>query len=62
MAFGMLYWLLPRLFQTPLWSRKLAEVPPAWLLAPADRLARRIVQEYGQPHDDASCIALSVMR
>ncbi len=26
MAFGMLYWLLPRLFQTPLWSRKLAEV------------------------------------
>ena len=43
-------------------SRKLAEVPPAWLLAPADRLARRIVHEYGQPHDDASCIALSVMR
>lgn len=25
MTFGMLYWLLPRLFQTPLWSRKLAE-------------------------------------
>src|SRR6188768_2237911 len=26
MAFGMLYWLTPRLFQAPLWSRKLAEV------------------------------------
>ncbi len=25
MAFGMMYWLMPRLFQTPLWSRKLAE-------------------------------------
>ncbi|MEM7809896.1 MAG: cytochrome-c oxidase, cbb3-type subunit I [Planctomycetota bacterium] len=25
MTFGMLYWLLPRLFQTPLWSKKLAE-------------------------------------
>jgi cytochrome c oxidase cbb3-type subunit I/II len=24
MTFGMMYWLLPRLFQTPLWSRKLA--------------------------------------
>ncbi len=24
MIFGMMYWLLPRLFQTPLWSRKLA--------------------------------------
>jgi cytochrome c oxidase cbb3-type subunit I/II len=24
MAFGMMYWLLPRLFQTPLWSKKLA--------------------------------------
>ncbi len=24
MTFGMLYWLLPRLFQTPLWSSKLA--------------------------------------
>jgi len=23
MAFGMMYWLLPRLFQTPLWSRRL---------------------------------------
>jgi len=26
MAFGMLYWLAPRLFQTKLWSKKLAEV------------------------------------
>ena len=26
MAFGMVYWLAPRLFQTPLWSKKLAEV------------------------------------
>lgn len=26
MVFGMMYWLLPRLFQTPLWSKKLAEV------------------------------------
>jgi len=26
MAFGMLYWLFPRLFQTELWSRKWAEV------------------------------------
>ncbi len=26
MTFGMLYWLLPRLFQTKLWSSKLAEV------------------------------------
>ncbi|MFN0137280.1 MAG: cytochrome-c oxidase, cbb3-type subunit I [Phycisphaerae bacterium] len=25
MAFGMMYWLLPRLFQTPLYSKKLAE-------------------------------------
>jgi cytochrome c oxidase cbb3-type subunit I/II len=25
MTFGMIYWLLPRLFQTPLWSRRLAE-------------------------------------
>lgn len=25
MTFGMIYWLLPRLFQTPLWSKKLAE-------------------------------------
>ncbi len=25
MVFGMVYWLLPRLFQTPLWSRRLAE-------------------------------------
>jgi cytochrome c oxidase cbb3-type subunit I/II len=25
MAFGMMYWLLPRLFQTPLWSKRLAE-------------------------------------
>ena len=25
MTFGMIYWLLPRLFQTPLWSQKLAE-------------------------------------
>ncbi|GAB4382703.1 MAG: cytochrome-c oxidase, cbb3-type subunit I [Phycisphaerales bacterium] len=25
MAFGMIYWLLPRLFQTELWSKKLAE-------------------------------------
>ncbi|HHN78056.1 MAG TPA: cytochrome-c oxidase, cbb3-type subunit I, partial [Phycisphaerales bacterium] len=25
MAFGMIYWLLPRLFQTQLWSKKLAE-------------------------------------
>lgn len=25
MAFGMIYWLLPRLFQTDLWSKKLAE-------------------------------------
>jgi cytochrome c oxidase cbb3-type subunit I/II len=25
LAFGMMYWLLPRLFQTPLWSKKLAE-------------------------------------
>ncbi len=24
MTFGMLYWLLPRLFQTPLWSKRLA--------------------------------------
>ncbi|MEC9374586.1 MAG: cytochrome-c oxidase, cbb3-type subunit II, partial [Planctomycetota bacterium] len=24
MTFGMIYWLMPRLFQTPLWSRKLA--------------------------------------
>jgi cytochrome c oxidase cbb3-type subunit I/II len=24
MTFGMMYWLLPRLFQTPLWSKKLA--------------------------------------
>ena len=23
MAFGMIYWLLPRIFQTPLWSRKM---------------------------------------
>ena len=26
MAFGMIYWLLPRLFQTKLWSTRLAEV------------------------------------
>jgi cytochrome c oxidase cbb3-type subunit I/II len=26
MAFGMLYWLAPRIFQTKLWSKKLAEV------------------------------------
>ncbi len=26
MTFGMIYWLLPRLYQTPLWSRKLAGV------------------------------------
>ncbi len=26
MSFGMLYWLAPRLFQTKLWSKKLAEV------------------------------------
>jgi cytochrome c oxidase cbb3-type subunit I/II len=26
MIFGMLYWLLPRLFQTELWSRRLAEL------------------------------------
>jgi len=26
MIFGMLYWLMPRLFQTELWSRRLAEV------------------------------------
>ncbi len=26
MAFGMMYWLLPRLFQTPLYSKKLAEL------------------------------------
>ena len=26
LTFGMIYWLLPRLFQTELWSRKLAEV------------------------------------
>ena len=26
MVFGMVYWLLPRLFQTELWSKKLAEV------------------------------------
>ena len=25
MAFGMIYWMLPRLFQTKLWSKKLAE-------------------------------------
>jgi cytochrome c oxidase cbb3-type subunit I/II len=25
MTFGMIYWLLPRLFQSPLWSKKLAE-------------------------------------
>jgi cytochrome c oxidase cbb3-type subunit I/II len=25
LTFGMIYWLLPRLFQAPLWSRKLAE-------------------------------------
>ncbi len=25
MTFGMIYWLAPRLFQTPLWSKKLAE-------------------------------------
>src|SRR5436305_1107476 len=25
MAFGMIYWLLPRIFQTKLWSKKLAE-------------------------------------
>ncbi|MBL0921745.1 MAG: cytochrome-c oxidase, cbb3-type subunit I [Phycisphaerales bacterium] len=25
MTFGMIYWLMPRLFQTPLWSRRLAE-------------------------------------
>ncbi|HKZ05563.1 MAG TPA: cytochrome-c oxidase, cbb3-type subunit I [Methylomirabilota bacterium] len=25
MVFGMVYWLLPRLFQAPLWSRRLAE-------------------------------------
>ena len=25
LAFGMMYWLLPRLFQTPLWSKKLSE-------------------------------------
>ena len=25
MVFGMVYWLLPRLYQTPLWSRRLAE-------------------------------------
>ena len=25
MTFGMIYWLLPRLFQTKLWSEKLAE-------------------------------------
>ena len=24
MTFGMIYWLMPRLFQTPLWSKKLA--------------------------------------
>jgi cytochrome c oxidase cbb3-type subunit I/II len=26
MVFGMVYWLLPRLFQVPLWSKRLAEV------------------------------------
>jgi cytochrome c oxidase cbb3-type subunit I/II len=26
MTFGMLYWLAPRIFQAPLWSKKLAEV------------------------------------
>src|SRR6187455_3467155 len=26
MTFGMIYWLLPRLFQAPLWSKKLASV------------------------------------
>jgi cytochrome c oxidase cbb3-type subunit I/II len=26
MTFGMVYWLLPRLFQAPLWSRKAAEI------------------------------------
>ncbi len=26
MTFGMIYWLLPRLFQTPLWSKKLVTV------------------------------------
>ena len=26
MVFGMVYWLLPRLFQAPLWSKRLAEV------------------------------------
>ncbi len=26
LIFGMIYWLLPRLFQTELWSRKLAEI------------------------------------
>jgi cytochrome c oxidase cbb3-type subunit I/II len=25
MTFGMIYWLMPRLYQTPLWSKKLAE-------------------------------------
>lgn len=25
MTFGMIYWLLPRLYQTPLWSKKMAE-------------------------------------
>ena len=25
MTFGMLYWLLPRLYQTPLWSKRMAE-------------------------------------
>jgi len=26
MSFGMMYWLMPRLFQTPLWSKKLMEL------------------------------------
>jgi cytochrome c oxidase cbb3-type subunit I/II len=27
LVFGMVYWLIPRLYQTPLWSRRLAEAP-----------------------------------
>mgnify|MGYP006145158639 CR=1 FL=1 len=41
-AFLAMYWLAPRLFQTKLWSKKLAEVTAfcATLLAPTESVAR----------------------
>lgn len=43
-------------------TRGLRALEPSLLLAPPERTARRIVEDHGRAHDDATCVVLTVFR